>query len=54
VAAIALDVQDLLWAEYNARLDQRIEGIAAMPSMHVAIPVLLAGTGGGRRALPGA
>lgn len=42
---LALDVQDLLWAEYNGQLDQRIEGIAAMPSMHVAIPVLLAATG---------
>ena len=42
---LALDVQELLWAEHTGVLEQRIEGIAAMPSLHVAIPVLLALTG---------
>ncbi|MGH7542571.1 MAG: phosphatase PAP2 family protein [Gemmatimonadota bacterium] len=35
----ALDVQALLWEGYVGR-GRLIEGIAAMPSLHVAVPVL--------------
>lgn len=41
----SLVVQDMLWQAYSTGLDFPYEGISAMPSMHVAIAVLLALTG---------
>ncbi|HUP01747.1 MAG TPA: phosphatase PAP2 family protein [Gemmatimonadota bacterium] len=38
----ALDVQELLWTGYSSGAMHLIEGIAAMPSLHVAIPILYA------------
>lgn len=39
---IALDVQRYLWEGYSGQAAHAIEGISAMPSLHVAIPVLFA------------
>ncbi|MBA3583116.1 MAG: phosphatase PAP2 family protein [Gemmatimonadetes bacterium] len=41
-ALTALDVQAHLWAGYASGRMHLIEGIAAMPSLHVALPVLYA------------
>lgn len=38
----ALDIQSLLWNEYSSGRIHLVEGIAAMPSLHVAVPVLWA------------
>jgi hypothetical protein len=38
---VALDIQAFLWDGYSGASEHAIEGIAAMPSLHVAIPVLL-------------
>lgn len=42
VPLLSLDVQESLWAGYVGVASQPVEGIAAMPSLHVAVPVLLA------------
>ncbi|MES2153063.1 MAG: phosphatase PAP2 family protein [Pseudomonadota bacterium] len=42
VKVLALDVQDLLWNEYQDKSGYASIGISAMPSMHVATSVLLA------------
>lgn len=41
-ALTAVDVQFLLWEGYLGRADQLTEGISAMPSLHVAVPILFA------------
>lgn len=38
----ALDVQSLLWSGYSSGRTQLVEGISAMPSLHVALPALFA------------
>lgn len=37
----ALQVQGMLWNEYVGKAGAPVEGISAMPSVHVAIPILL-------------
>ena len=37
----ALRIQELLWAGYTGQLTFKFDGISAMPSLHVALPVLL-------------
>ncbi|HSM60039.1 MAG TPA: phosphatase PAP2 family protein [Longimicrobiales bacterium] len=39
---MALEVQRLLWDGHVGLAESPVEGISAMPSMHVAIPILLA------------
>lgn len=45
----ALRIQDGLWAKYTAQAGVAYSGISAMPSMHVAIPVIFAMAALGRR-----
>lgn len=37
----ALHIQDILWTEYVSMAEHKIEGISAMPSLHVAMATLL-------------
>ena len=45
IKVLALDVQELLWSEYQDKSGLASIGISAMPSMHVATSVLMALTG---------